>query len=91
VLVWVLYTHGAAGSSDSGSLTVSLAETGDTITIPITATVVANPTVESSLVLDTSGSMSLQSGVATQTRMDVRAPAKSVESWSRRRHAETCR
>jgi len=45
LLVWVLYTPGAAGTSDSGTLSVTVAPTGDAFTIPITATVVPNPTV----------------------------------------------
>ncbi|GAA3685253.1 hypothetical protein GCM10022267_85040 [Lentzea roselyniae] len=71
LLVWVLYTPGAAGSSDSGTLTVTITETGDVFTVPVTATVVANPTVATSLVLDRSGSMSATSGLLGKTRMDV--------------------
>jgi len=71
MLVWVLFTPGAAGSSESGTLTVTVAETGDVFSVPITATVVPNPTVGTSLVLDRSGSMSLGSGVPTKTRMQV--------------------
>ncbi|MGI8693971.1 MAG: tyrosinase family protein, partial [Geodermatophilaceae bacterium] len=71
LLVWVLYTPGAAGTSDSGTLSVTVAPTGDAFTIPITATVVPNPTVGTSLVLDTSGSMSAPSGLLNKDRMDV--------------------
>ncbi|MHA6781864.1 tyrosinase family protein [Pseudonocardia saturnea] len=71
LLIWVLYSPGAASSSDSGTLTVTIGETGDTLIVPIVTTVVDNPTVGSSLVLDTSGSMSLPSGAGQQTRMDV--------------------
>lgn len=71
LLVWVLYSPGADGTSDNGTLTVDVPETGDTFTVPITATVVGNPTVGTSLVLDTSGSMGQPSGVATKTRMQV--------------------
>lgn len=71
LLIWVLYTPGAAGSADTGTLTVTIAETGDVFTVPVTATVVANPTVGTSLVLDRSGSMSLDSGLPAKTRMDV--------------------
>ena len=71
LLVWVLYTPGAAGSSDTGTLTVTVNPTGDVFTVPITATVVANPSVGTSLVLDTSGSMSLPSGLPNKDRMAV--------------------
>ncbi len=71
LLVWVLYTPGASGTSDSGTLTVTVAPTGDVFTVPITATVVPNPTVGTSLVLDTSGSMSAPSGLPNKDRMDV--------------------
>ncbi|MEV6235762.1 tyrosinase family protein [Lentzea sp. NPDC051838] len=71
LLVWVLFTPGAAGSSESGTLAVTIAETGDVFNVPITATVVPNPTVGTSLVLDQSGSMSLDSGVPSKARMDV--------------------
>lgn len=71
LLVWVLYTPGAAGSADSGTLTVTITETGDEFVVPVTATVVPNPTVATSLVLDRSGSMSLTSGLLGKTRMDV--------------------
>ncbi len=71
LFVWVLYSPGAAGSSDTGTLTVTIAETGDSFSVPITATVVANPTVGTSLVLDTSGSMASASGVPGKTRMGV--------------------
>ena len=71
LLVWVLFTPGAAGSSANGDLTVTVAETGDVFTVPVTATVVPNPTVATSLVLDRSGSMSLPSGLPAKDRMDV--------------------
>ena len=71
LLVWVLYTPGAAGSSDTGTLTVTVNPTGDVFTVPITATVVPNPSVGTSLVLDTSGSMSLPSGLPNKDRMAV--------------------
>ena len=69
--MWVLYAPGAAGTVDSGTLTVTVAETGDVFTVPITATVVENPTVGTSLVLDRSGSMSLPSGLPFKDRMTV--------------------
>lgn len=71
MLVWVLYSPGAAGSAGAGTLTVTVAETGDVFSVPVTATVVGNPTVGTSLVLDRSGSMSLPSGVPTKSRMEV--------------------
>lgn len=71
VLVWVLYSPGDAGSSDTGTLTVEVAETGQTFEVPVTATVVPNPTVATSLVLDTSGSMGQPSGVLDKDRMEV--------------------
>ncbi|MEU0880409.1 tyrosinase family protein [Lentzea sp. NPDC005914] len=71
LLVWVLYTPGDAGTSDNGTLTVTIAETGDAFTVPVTATVVPNPTVATSLVLDRSGSMDLDSGLPMKTRMQV--------------------
>lgn len=71
LLVWVLYAPGAAGTGANGTLTVTVAETGDVFTIPITATVVENPTVGTSLALDRSGSMSLPSGLPFKDRMAV--------------------
>ncbi len=71
LLVWVLYSPGAAGSTASGTLTVTIGETGEVFDVPITATVVPNPSVGTSLVLDTSGSMSAPSGLSGKDRMDV--------------------
>lgn len=71
LLVWVLLSPGAAGSSVSGTLSVTVGETGDVFTVPVSATVVPNPTVGTSLVLDTSGSMSAASGVPGKDRMAV--------------------
>lgn len=71
LLVWVLFTPGAAGTSPSGTVTVTVSPTGDVFTIPITTTVVQNPSVGTSLVLDTSGSMSLPSGLPNKDRMAV--------------------
>ena len=69
--MWVLYSPGAAGTADNGTLTVDIVETGDTFVVPINATVIPNPTVGTSLVLDTSGSMASASGVVGKTRMAV--------------------
>jgi hypothetical protein len=71
LLVWVLYTPSAAGTSDTGTLTVNVAPTGDVFTVAITTSVVPNPTVGTSLVLDTSGSMSAPSGLPGKDRMDI--------------------
>jgi Common central domain of tyrosinase/von Willebrand factor type A domain len=71
VLVWVIFTPGAVGSTPSGSLQVSVPETGDIFTIPIEASVIARPTVASSLVLDRSGSMDSPSGVPNQNRLAI--------------------
>lgn len=71
LLVWVLYNPGAAGSADTGTLTVTVAPTGDVFTVPVTATVIPNPSVGTSLVLDTSGSMSAPSGLPNKDRMAV--------------------
>lgn len=71
LLVWVLYSPGAAGTSATGTLTVTVTETGDVFTVPVTATVVPNPTVGTSLVFDTSGSMSAASGIPGKDRMAV--------------------
>jgi len=71
LLVWVLFTPGAAGTAAAGTLTVTIAETGDVFAVPISATVVPNPTVGTSLVLDRSGSMAEPSGLPLKSRMDV--------------------
>jgi len=71
VLIWVIFTPGGLGSTPSGTLTVDVAETGDSFSIPIEANVIAKPTVAASLVLDRSGSMDLPSGIATQTRLEI--------------------
>ena len=69
LLIWVLFTPGADGTGAAGTLTVDVA--GDVFSVPVTATVVGNPTVGTSLVLDQSGSMSLPSGLPLKTRMEV--------------------
>ena len=71
LLVWVLHTPGAAGSTANGTLTVDVPETGDTFVVPIEANSIGKPTVATSLVLDRSGSMDLPSGVADKDRIDV--------------------
>ncbi len=71
VLVWILFTPGTAGQVASGTLQVTVPETGDTFTVAIEANVIAKPTVATSLVLDRSGSMDLPSGVADTTRLEI--------------------
>lgn len=71
LLVWVLFTPGDEGTVASGTLDVTIAETGDAFSVPVTATVVGNPTVATSLVLDRSGSMDAPSGLPLKTRMNV--------------------
>jgi Common central domain of tyrosinase/von Willebrand factor type A domain len=71
VLVWVVLDAGAPLSAPSGTLTVSVPETGDVFTVAIAANVIQKPTVGSVLVLDRSGSMDAASGVGTLTRMEV--------------------
>jgi hypothetical protein len=71
VLVWVIFTPGVVGSSPTGSLQVTVPETGDTFKIPIEASVIARPTVASALVLDRSGGMSFPSGVPGQNRLAI--------------------
>ena len=71
LLIWVLHTPDAAGTTASGTLTVDIAETGDHFEVPIEANAIAKPTVGTSLVLDRSGSMDLPSGVAAKKRIDV--------------------
>jgi len=50
---------------------VTISPTGQVFTVPVTATVVPNPTVGTSMVLDTSGSMSEPSGLPGKDRMAV--------------------
>src|SRR5258708_31252932 len=56
----------------TGSVTVSCAETHQTLVTPITATTIARPTVATMLVLDQSGSMGWLAGIDNHTkRIDV--------------------
>jgi hypothetical protein len=71
VLIWVMFDPGAAGSTASGTLTVNVPATGDAFVVSIDANVIPKPTVATSLVLDSSGSMSLPSGVPALARIDV--------------------
>lgn len=69
--IWVSYRAGAAGTTASGSITISCPQTAQQWTIPITANAVAKPTVASMLVLDKSGSMDFPSGIPGKRRIDV--------------------
>ncbi|MEV0340275.1 tyrosinase family protein [Nocardia sp. NPDC050713] len=71
VLVWVIFAPGPAGSSATGSLQVTVPESGDSFTVSIQATVIARPTVATSLVLDRSGSMDEPSGIPGQSRLEI--------------------
>jgi len=70
--IWLGYQATTAGTSATGEAVVRLVETGQTWTIPITANVIAKPTVATMLVLDQSGSMDDPSGVSgSPRRVDV--------------------
>lgn len=71
VYLWVSYTGTTAGSSSSGSITVTHDTTGQTWTVPISANTVERTTACVMLVLDQSGSMVLPSGVGTLNRNEV--------------------
>ena len=71
VFVWVLYHAGAAGTNANGHLTATVAGTGFVFDVDIIANSVTKPAVAVSAVLDTSGSMSLPSGVTGLDRMAV--------------------
>lgn len=70
-LIWVAFTGTTAGATASGSITVRHDQTEQSWTIPIQANTVAPVTAAVMLVLDRSGSMDAQSGIAGKTRMDV--------------------
>lgn len=70
LLVWVLFSAGAVGSTPSATLTVDIPGVANFV-VPIESTVIDKPTVASSLVLDRSGSMDLPSGVAGLSRVQV--------------------
>jgi len=71
VRIWVSYKAGAAGTTASGTVTLSCPQTGGQWVVPITANAIAKPTVASMLVLDRSGSMDFPSGIAGKKRIDV--------------------
>ncbi|NGO56077.1 lysyl oxidase family protein [Allomesorhizobium camelthorni] len=62
--LWISYKGTSAGDTGSGQVTISCDETGDTWTVPITANTIARPTVGVVMVLDQSGSMLWDSGLA---------------------------
>jgi hypothetical protein len=62
--LWIAYTGTSAGDTANGSVTVSCDETGDVWMIPIGANTIARPTVAVVMVLDQSGSMLWDSGLA---------------------------
>ncbi len=70
-LMWVKYKAGAAGSIANGHLTATCPETGTVFDVDIVANAIAKPKVAVSAVLDSSGSMSLPSGVSDFDRMKV--------------------
>ena len=71
VFMWVKYTGGAPGSTANGHLTATCTETGDVFGVDIVANAITKPKVAVSAVLDSSGSMSLPSGVLGLDRMAV--------------------
>ena len=71
VFVWVKYNAGAAGTSATGHLTATVAGTGFVFDVDIIANSITKLAVAVSAVLDSSGSMSLSSGVTGLDRMAV--------------------
>lgn len=63
--LWVSYKGTNDGDVANGSVSVTCDETGDVWTVPITANTIARPTVGMTLVLDQSGSMLWNSGLAS--------------------------
>jgi hypothetical protein len=62
--LWLSYKGTNDGDTGNGEVKVSCDETGDTWTIPITANTIARPNVGVVMVLDQSGSMLFDSGLA---------------------------
>jgi len=62
--LWITYKGTNAGDAGNGTVTVSCDETGDVWPIPISATTIPRPTVAVVMVLDQSGSMLWNSGLA---------------------------
>ncbi len=63
--LWITYKGTKAGETANGSVTVLCDETTDSWTIPISANTIARPTVGVVMVLDQSGSMLWNSGLAS--------------------------
>ena len=63
--LWISSTGAVVGDTGSGNVTVTCDETGDTWIIPISSNTIARPTVGVVMVLDQSGSMSWNSGLAS--------------------------
>ena len=71
VRLWIGYTGTTDGDSASGTVTIRAMQTGEELTLPITANTVARPTAAVVLALDQSGSMDDPSGVADLKRIEV--------------------
>ena len=69
--IWVMYHAGAAGTNANGHLTATVAGTSFVFDVDIVANSINKAAVAVSTVLDTSGSMSLSSGVPGLDRMAV--------------------
>lgn len=76
--IWIRYTGTSDGDVAMGSITIRADALDLEWTIPIVANTVSWPTVASALVLDRSGSMDWDSGVAGKKRMDVLKDAAPV-------------
>jgi hypothetical protein len=62
--LWISFKGTNPGDTANGSVSISCDETGDVFTIPISANTIARPTVGVVMVLDQSGSMEFNSGLA---------------------------
>ncbi|MCP4712244.1 MAG: VWA domain-containing protein, partial [Planctomycetes bacterium] len=69
--VWFTFTGQKDGEKATATVTIQCKETKEKFKIPVSANTVARPNVATVLVLDKSGSMSLQSGIGNSTRLDV--------------------
>ncbi|MGB2713048.1 MAG: lysyl oxidase family protein [Vicinamibacterales bacterium] len=63
--LWISFKGTNPGDTATGSVAISCDETGDVFTIPISANTIARPTVGVVMVLDQSGSMLFNSGLAS--------------------------
>lgn len=75
--IWLTWQAGPAGTTASGAVTVRCVETGETWTVPVSATSVPRPTAAAVLVLDRSASMAWPAGDG-RSRADVLREAASV-------------